>query len=101
MLLAGLPESGPYFCGDQRPQWFDEAEPADGPLISLMRDVARDHGVVLVVPFYEKESPGVHYNTAIVLDADGSVPGKYHKSHIPHLGPYYGEKTGGRRPTAS
>jgi beta-ureidopropionase len=83
---------GPYFCAEQDPCWFGTAEPDDGLLVRQMRRVARAHGIVLVVPFYEKERDGVYYSTAIVIDADGSVVGKYRKSHIPQLGPCYWEK---------
>jgi beta-ureidopropionase len=83
---------GPYFCAEQDPKWFETAEPDDGPTVQTMRDVARKRSMVLVVPFFEKAAAGVFYNTAVVVDADGSVVGKYRKTHIPHVGPIFWEK---------
>ena len=57
-----------------------------------MREVAREHGIVLIVPWYEEEQPGVYYNTACVIERDGTVLGKYRKTHIPHVGPCFWEK---------
>ena len=65
---------GPYFCAQQEPKWFETAEPDDGPTVTAMRELARKHGIVLIVPFFEKEFDGVFYNTAAVIDSDGSVP---------------------------
>ena len=77
--VVGLQEifHGPYFCAEQDPKWYGTAEPEDGPTVSRMREVAREHGIVLVVPWYEEEQPGVYYNTACVIERDGTVPGKY------------------------
>ncbi|MHB8293248.1 MAG: nitrilase-related carbon-nitrogen hydrolase [Acidimicrobiales bacterium] len=77
---------GPYFCQVQDPQYYDlvEAVP-DGPTTRLMMDIARDTQMVLVVPVYEEEQPGVYYNTAAVIDADGRYLGKYRKNHIPQV----------------
>jgi beta-ureidopropionase len=83
---------GPYFCAQQEPHWFDTAEPDDGPTVQTMREIARKHQMVLVVPFFEKEFEGVFYNTAVVIDADGAVLGKYRKTHIPQVGPIFWEK---------
>jgi beta-ureidopropionase len=83
---------GPYFCAQQEPRWFETAESDDGPTVQTMRDLARRHGLVLVVPFFEKEFEGVFYNTAVVIDADGTVCGKYRKTHIPQVGPIFWEK---------
>ncbi len=83
---------GPYFCAQQEPHWFQTAEPDDGPTVQTMRELARRHELVLVVPFFEKELEGVFYNTAVVIDADGSVAGKYRKTHIPQVGPIFWEK---------
>lgn len=83
---------GPYFCAQQDPKWFATAEPDDGPTVSTMRQLAREHEIVLVVPFFEKEFDGVFYNTATVIDSDGSVLGKYRKTHIPQVGPIFWEK---------
>jgi beta-ureidopropionase len=92
--VVGLQEifHGPYFCAEQDPRWYATAEPEDGPTVSRMREVAREHGVVLIVPWYEEEQPGVYYNTACVIERDGSVLGKYRKTHIPQVGPCFWEK---------
>jgi N-carbamoylputrescine amidase len=78
--------NGPYFCQVQEAEWYDWAEPVpDGPTVRQMMDVARECGSVLVVPVYELEHPGVFYNTAAVIDADGSYLGKHRKNHIPQV----------------
>ena len=77
---------GPYFCTEQTTKWYDSTEPIpDGPTTKLMQDVARENGIVLVVPMYEEDQPGVYYNTAAVIDADGKYLGKYRKHHIPQV----------------
>ena len=83
---------GPYFPAEQDPKWYATAEPEDGPTVTRMRQVARDHNMVLVVPFYEEAQVGVYYNTAVVIERDGTVVGKYRKSHIPQVGPCFFEK---------
>jgi beta-ureidopropionase len=83
---------GPYFCAEQDPKWFQTAEREDGPTVRRMRELARRHGMVIVVPFFEKEFEGVFYNTAVVIDGDGTVVGKYRKTHIPQVGPIFWEK---------
>lgn len=83
---------GPYFCQVQDSKWYDITEPIpDGPTTRLMQDLARDTKMVLVVPMYEQDGPGIYYNTAAVIDADGTYLGKYRKTHIPHL-PGFWEK---------
>jgi N-carbamoylputrescine amidase len=84
--------NGPYFPAEQDPKWYATAEPEDGPTVTRMRELARDHGMVLIVPFYEEAQPGVYYNTAVVIERDGSVLGKYRKTHIPQVGPCFWEK---------
>ena len=85
--------TGPYFCAEQSTKWYDATERIpDGPTTKLMQEVARRHSMVIVVPIYEEESPGVYYNTAAVIDADGSYLGKYRKHHIPHVAPGFWEK---------
>ncbi len=76
---------GPYFCQDQDTRWYDLAETVPGPTIETMQAAARKHQMVLIVPIYEKQITGVYYNTAVVIDADGSILGKYRKTHIPHV----------------
>lgn len=83
----------PYFCAEQNTHWYDSVEKIpDGPTVKLMQEVARKHGMVIVVPIYEEEITGVYYNTAAVIDADGKYLGKYRKNHIPHTAPGFWEK---------
>jgi N-carbamoylputrescine amidase len=85
--------AGPYFCAEQSARWYGMVERIpEGPTVQLMREVARRFGMALVVPVYEEEMAGVYYNTAAVIDADGSYLGKYRKHHIPHCAPGFWEK---------
>jgi N-carbamoylputrescine amidase len=85
--------NGPYFCAEQHPRWYEMVEKVpDGPTTKLMQDVAKTHNMVVVVPIYEEEITGVYYNTAAVIDADGTYLGKYRKNHIPHCAPGFWEK---------
>jgi beta-ureidopropionase len=85
--------TGPYFCAEQTTRWYDSTEQIpDGPTTKLMQELAKKHSMVIVVPIYEEESPGVYYNTAAVIDADGTYLGKYRKNHIPHVAPGFWEK---------
>lgn len=78
--------TGPYFCPSQDTKWYDLAEPIpDGPTTQLMMELAKKHNMVIVVPIYEVEMTGVYYNTAAVIDADGTYLGKYRKNHIPQV----------------
>ena len=80
----------PYFCPSQDAKWYAAAEPIpDGHTTRLMQDYAKRHNMVIVVPIYEEEMTGVYFNTAAVIDADGSYLGKYRKSHIPHVGGFW------------
>jgi beta-ureidopropionase len=80
----------PYFCPSQDARWYAAAEPIpDGPTIRLMQEYAKKHGMVIVVPIYEEEIPGVYYNAAAVIDADGRYLGKYRKTHIPQVAGFY------------
>lgn len=84
---------GPYFCAEQTTKWYDMTEPVpDGPTIHLMQEQARRHHLALVIPIYEREQEGVYYNTAAVIQNDGTYLGKYRKSHIPHVAPGFWEK---------
>ncbi|MFT9848007.1 nitrilase-related carbon-nitrogen hydrolase [Aneurinibacillus sp. REN35] len=77
---------GPYFCAEQTVKWYEAAESIpDGPTTQLFQDVAKKNNVVIVLPIYEKAAEGVYYNTAAVIDADGTYLGKYRKKHIPHV----------------
>ncbi|MCB1605895.1 MAG: hypothetical protein KDI71_02815 [Xanthomonadales bacterium] len=85
--------TAPYFCAEQDARWYGTAEAIpDGPTVKLMQEVARKHQMVLIVPIYEEDGPGIYYNTAAVIDADGSYLGKYRKHHIPHCAPGFWEK---------
>ena len=78
--------NAPYFCQVQEEQHYRWAEAVpEGPTVSRMRSLARELGMVMVVPVYEVEQPGFYYNTAAVIDADGSYLGKYRKHHIPQV----------------
>jgi N-carbamoylputrescine amidase len=84
---------GPYFCAEQDAKWYTLVERVpDGPTVRLMQDLAKKHQMVLVVPVYEEDMTGVYYNTAAVIDADGSYLGKFRKIHIPHCAPGFWEK---------
>jgi N-carbamoylputrescine amidase len=81
---------GPYFCQVQENEHFDYAEPIpDGPTTKLMQDLATETELALVVPIFEKEDDGFYYNTAAVIDADGTYLGKYRKQHIPHVNGFW------------
>ena len=83
----------PYFCAEQQVRWYDAVEKIpDGPTTKLMQETAKKHNMVIVVPIYEEEITGVYYNTAAVIDADGTYLGKYRKHHIPHVNPGFWEK---------
>jgi N-carbamoylputrescine amidase len=84
---------GPYFCAEQDAKWYELAEPIPGgPTTKLMQQLARKHQLVMIVPIYEEDLPGVYYNTAAVIDADGNYLGKFRKMHIPHCAPGFWEK---------
>lgn len=84
---------GPYFCCEQEGRWYESTEKIpDGPTIKLMQKLAKKHTMVLVVPIYEEEGIGTYYNTAAVIDADGTYLGKYRKNQIPHCQPGFWEK---------
>ena len=84
---------GPYFCAEQDARWYSMVEPIpEGPTVRLMQELAKAHKIVMIVPIYEEEMTGVYYNTAVVLDSDGTYLGKYRKTHIPHLAPGFWEK---------
>ncbi|MGO4107867.1 nitrilase-related carbon-nitrogen hydrolase [Paenibacillus sp. YAF4_2] len=77
---------GPYFCAEQTTKWYDASEEVpNGPTTKLFQELARELGVVIILPLYEREGIASYYNTAAVIDADGSYLGKYRKHHIPHV----------------
>ena len=85
--------NGPYFCAEQHNSWYESAEEVpNGPTVKKLQEVAKQYNMVLVVPIYEKEGKGVLYNTAAVIDADGTYLGKYRKTHIPQVAPGFWEK---------
>jgi N-carbamoylputrescine amidase len=80
----------PYFCPSQDAKWYAAAETIpEGPTVSLMQELAKKHSMVIVVPIFEEHITGVYYNTAAVIDADGSYLGKYRKTHIPQVAGFY------------
>src|SRR6266516_1488103 len=83
--LVCLPElyRSPYFCQQEDPALFDLAEPVPGPSTEALGRAAREAGVAAVVPIFERRAAGLYHNTAVVLDADGTVAGLYRKMHIP------------------
>ena len=83
--------NAPYFCKALKQEYFNFAEPVPGPTSDALRAVAVELGVVLVAPLYERQAAGVYRNSAIVIDADGTLLGTYRKMHIPH-DPLYEEK---------
>ena len=84
---------GPYFCAEQKTKWYELTEEIpNGPTTRLFQDVAKQYGMVVVVPIYEVENTGVYYNTAAVIDAGGAYLGKYRKHHIPQVAPGFWEK---------
>ncbi|MCH2114118.1 MAG: acyltransferase [Pirellulales bacterium] len=84
---------GPYFCCEQDAKWYELTEPVPGgPTTKRFQELAKKHQIVLVLPVYEEDLPGVYYNTAAVIDADGSYLGKFRKMHIPHCAPGFWEK---------
>lgn len=78
-----------YFCQEENAEWFDTAEPIPGPTTETLGAIARDLEVVLVGSIFEKRAPGLYHNSAVVLDADGSLLGVYRKMHIPDDPLYY------------
>jgi len=84
---------GPYFCAEQKTRWYELTEQIpDGPTTKQFQDIAKRFGMVIVLPIYEVENTGVYYNTAAVIDADGTYLGKYRKHHIPQVAPGFWEK---------
>ena len=84
---------GPYFPADQDRKWYALTEQVpEGPTTQRFADLAKELGLVLVLPVYEEDTTGVYYNTAAVVDSDGAYLGKYRKHHIPHCAPGFWEK---------
>src|SRR5215470_5718955 len=83
--------NAPYFCKSQKCERFDLAEPIPGPTTDVMQKLAKELGIVLIVPLFEHQAPGVYRNSAAIIDADGSLLGVYRKMHIPD-DPLFNEK---------
>ncbi|MEU2035289.1 nitrilase-related carbon-nitrogen hydrolase [Nocardia amamiensis] len=79
----------PYFCQVQDTEFHDYAESVPGPATERFSALAKELGLVMILPVYEQEQPGLRYNTAAVIDADGSYLGKYRKHHIPHVNGFW------------
>jgi N-carbamoylputrescine amidase len=81
--------AGSYFCQTEDTACFDLAETIPGPATELFGALARELSVVIVVSLFERRAPGLYHNTAVVLDSDGSIAGKYRKMHIPDDPAFY------------
>jgi N-carbamoylputrescine amidase len=78
-----------YFCQVEAPGHFDLAETIPGPSTEFFGGLAKDLRVLLIISLFEKRAPGIYHNTALVLEKDGSIAGKYRKMHIPDDPGYY------------
>lgn len=78
-----------YFCQVEDVNCFDLAEPIPGPSTNYFGELARELGVVIVTSLFERRAPGLYHNTAVVIERDGSIAGKYRKMHIPDDPAYY------------
>ena len=81
--------NGLYFCQAEDTMRFDEAEPIPGPSTETFGQLAKELGIVLVLSLFERRAPGLYHNTAVVIEKDGSMAGKYRKMHIPDDPAYY------------
>ena len=81
--------NGLYFCQTENTEMFDMAETIPGPSTERFGALAKECGVVIVTSLFEKRAPGLYHNTAVVLEKDGSIAGKYRKMHIPDDPAYY------------
>lgn len=79
----------PYFCQTENPDLFDLAEPIPGPSTDFFGTLARQFGVVIVTSLFERRAAGIYHNTAVVIEKDGTIAGKYRKMHIPDDPAYY------------
>lgn len=83
----------PYFPAEQSTRWYEATEAVpDGPIVQQFQAIAKQHKMVLIVPVFEQEITGLYYNTAAVIDADGTYLGKYRKTHLPQVNPGFWEK---------
>ncbi len=81
--------NGLYFCQTENTEIFNQAEPIPGPSTETFGKLAKELGIVLVLSLFERRAPGLYHNTAVVLEKDGSIAGKYRKMHIPDDPAYY------------
>lgn len=81
--------NGLYFCQTEEVEIFDQAEPIPGPSTAFYGELAKQLGVVIVTSLFEKRTTGLYHNTAVVIEKDGSIAGKYRKMHIPDDPAYY------------
>ena len=81
--------NGLYFCQIEDVNLFDQAEPIPGPSTEFFGALAKELGVVIVTSLFERRAPGLYHNTAVVLEKDGTIAGKYRKMHIPDDPGYY------------
>ena len=81
--------NGLYFCQTEDTAVFDQAEPIPGPSTEIFGALAKELGIVLVLSLFEKRAPGLYHNTAVVIEKDGTIAGKYRKMHIPDDPAYY------------
>ena len=81
--------NGLYFCQTEDPANFDLAEPIPGPSTEAFGALAKELGIVLVLSLFERRMPGLYHNTAVVIEKDGTLAGKYRKMHIPDDPAYY------------
>ena len=81
--------NGLYFCQTEDTAVFDQAESIPGPSTEIFGALAKELGIVLVLSLFEKRAPGLYHNTAVVIEKDGSIAGKYRKMHIPDDPAYY------------
>lgn len=91
--IVCLPElfASLYFCQSLNPDWFQLAESIPGPLTDRFCKLAKKLRVVILLPVFEKQAPGLYFNSCAIIDADGSLLGTYRKMHIPH-DPHFEEK---------
>ena len=81
--------NGLYFCQEENVDTFDQAEPIPGPSTEFYGALAKELGVVIVTSLFERRATGLYHNTAVVLEKDGTIAGKYRKMHIPDDPGYY------------
>ncbi len=81
-----------WFPAEINPEHFNLSEGEDGPTLTALREIAEKEGLAMVCPIFERDEEGHHYNTAFVIDADGSIAGKYRKVHVPQF-PLWEERT--------